>query len=235
LFKRYIILISVIIFILGIFSSFTLADSSTITELQVKTDKAEPIVTASSQDVINPELVGRAKEAGINTTGLTSLDVKIKLQEAWNVEFREKAKVYGIDTTNLSDDQVREQVLTIENAEAIAKAKKAGVKTDGLTYSQVMAGIEEWDRENARKNFGINTDGMTYSQVIQAVQERAGKMSNTKDGIVNNQKNNNNDNTQLMNDLIVSAKALGINYEGLSYEELYEKVITAKKATLNNK
>lgn len=234
MFKKNIILISVIVFILGIFPSFALADGSITTELHVKTDKIEAIANMPVQEVINPEVVERAKAEGINTTGLTNLDVKIKLQVAWNAKFREKAKMYGIDVTNLSDDQVREQVLTIENAEAIAKAKKAGVKTDGLTYSQVMAGIEEWDRENARKNFGINTDGMTYSQVIQAVQEKAGKMLNAKDGIVNNN-NSNNNSKQLMDDLIVSAKAFGINYEGLSYEELYEKVITAKKGTLNNK
>jgi hypothetical protein len=32
-----------------------------------------------------------------------------------------------------------------------------------------------------------------------------------------------------VNELIISAKAIGIKYYGLSYDELYAKVISAKK------
>lgn len=171
----------------------------------------------------NEEIIAKAKKAGISTEGLTPEQVVKKVSEEINAvtpilseqaaKAEEKNDALKVEKKNsMGQSSLKEK--TKEKEAIIAKAKKAGISTDGLTSEQVIAQINEQDKElsikkgeenkefiqEMAKMYGIVTTGMSFEQIEFKVKDK------------------------MMPILIEKAKELGIDYVGLSYEQLLQKV-----------
>lgn len=191
-----------------------------IKEIDIDSLKASLPTTGSRTDtviqslIINPEVLSEATRLGIDCTGLTNIQIKDKMSEKVFAENRQKALNYNLDITGLSDIQICQKVRQYEDN--VVNVKKP-------VYTDVPPPVNVPDQGNTEKIQESTAETQKPSKEAGVTSAPANSTSTM--GEIEAAGNMSKD----YEDAIITAKALGIDYKNLTYQQLLSQ-ISEKKA-----
>lgn len=128
---------------------------------------------------VHPEVQAEAQRIGINTEGLSNIQVKELIIEHYYLEWRNKAEEYGIDINGLTEHEIIYAVQLHESAlKADGKAKNGSMdvplpvpaKTDSDEIIKNLIICPEVQAEAVKR--GINCDGLSNLEVKNRISEQ---------------------------------------------------------------